>query len=305
MGSLTCVMYHYIQNSKDSFYKNFNYLPISKFRKQISYFQKDYTIISPDEAKNLITLKKFNKNYIWLTFDDGYKSHFDVVLPELRKRNIKASFFPITNSMLGLEVNQANKLHFLLSKFSKKKNLLILIKKLIVKFTHNNNFYENILKKINLSSRYDDRETLIIKRLLQRDLDFKLREKVLNKLLKLVDFEKKYILKKLYFDLDNAKEMIKEGHEIGMHTNYHPWLNYLAFNKQKGEIEKNIKIYKKKKLFFENISFCYPYGSFNKNTVNILKKNKINFGLTTNPKKLKENFNPRLIPRFDTNDFNL
>ena len=47
----------------------------------------------------------------------------------------------------------------------------------------------------------------------------------------------------MYFNLKHAKEIIKEGHELGMHTVKHHWLNSLNYNHQAHEIKENINIY--------------------------------------------------------------
>ena len=36
------------------------------------------------------------ENSCLLTFDDGYKDHIDYVLPELMKRKLQGSFFPLS-----------------------------------------------------------------------------------------------------------------------------------------------------------------------------------------------------------------
>ena len=49
---------------------------------------------------------------------------------------------------------------------------------------------------------------------------------------------------------------------------------------------------------------CYPYGAYNKTTLNLLKKNGCSLGLTTVVGRAKLNEeNKYLLPRFDTNDY--
>ena len=64
--------------------------------------------------------------------------------------------------------------------------------------------------------------------------------------------------------------------------------------------------------FFKNLGFdtnsisvCFPYGSYNRDTINLLKKYNIDFGLTTNVGGInnKNIFNYLTYPRYDTNDF--
>lgn len=305
MGSLISVMYHYVAPKKSSFHKNLNFLPVKNFVSQLNYFNKNFTIISPQEAKILIEKKKFSKNYIWLTFDDGYSDHVKYVLPELKKKNIKASFFPVVNSLNKQKIIPANLVHILLSKNKNKKNFF----DEIIQFLKERKVSSRFLKLLELkknTSRFDDNVNFKIKQLLQKDLPKKIRKDILEFFYKkYVSSSKKKLLDKLYFGLKEAKEMIGDGHEIGMHTVNHPWLNTMNYNEQFIEINRNIKFYKKNKIFFEDITFCYPYGSYNKNTIKILKKKSIKFGVTTVPRKFFSHINSLEIPRFDTNDFSV
>ena len=91
---------------------------------------------------------------------------------------------------------------------------------------------------------------------------------------------------------------------FGSHGTYHKWLEYLDFSQQKKEIKESLN-FLKNNTFQKEFSFCYPYGSYNKNTLKILKRLKINFSFTTYPGFLsKNNIKDNLyFPRFDTNDF--
>jgi ATP phosphoribosyltransferase len=69
--------------------------------------------------------------------------------------------------------------------------------------------------------------------------------------------------------------------------------------------EKSINFFKKNKIFDKAFSVAYPYGSYNEDTIKLLKKYNISFALTSKPgainkKNLNNNFT---LPRFDTNDF--
>ena len=50
---------------------------------------------------------------------------------------------------------------------------------------------------------------------------------------------------------------------------------------------------------------CYPYGSFNLNTLKLMKKHNISFALTTKVGSInkKNIYNKYILPRYDTNDF--
>ena len=99
--------------------------------------------------------------------------------------------------------------------------------------------------------------------------------------------------------------MNSNGMTFGGHGHKHFWLGKLKRDDQENDIKKSINFFKKLRIYDNNFSFCYPYGSFNNETIKILKKFKVKFGLTTIKNSLKKNnINERfIIPRFDTNDF--
>ena len=104
---------------------------------------------------------------------------------------------------------------------------------------------------------------------------------------------------------NNIQELYKNNFSIGSHGYNHYWWEKINKNEQEMEIKKSINYFKKIKVFDKNFSVCYPYGSYNLQTLNLLKKYKIKFALTTrvgsvNKKNIKKVYE---LPRFDTNDF--
>ena len=91
---------------------------------------------------------------------------------------------------------------------------------------------------------------------------------------------------------------------FGLHGYSHQRLEYLSVKKQSYEIENSIKYFEKIGISKNNISFCYPCGSYNKDTLSLLKKNKIKFALTIKLGPINI-FNNLEILRFDTNDFKI
>lgn len=56
--------------------------------------EHDYTFITPEKVYSIISGKEpLDKKYVWLSFDDGWKSGYDNVLPVLEKFHIPATFF--------------------------------------------------------------------------------------------------------------------------------------------------------------------------------------------------------------------
>ena len=104
---------------------------------------------------------------------------------------------------------------------------------------------------------------------------------------------------------NNIQELYKNNFSIGSHGYNHYWQEKINKNEQEMEIKKSINYFKKIKVFDKNFSVCYPYGSYNLQTLNLLNKYKIKFALTTKVGKInnKNLTNVFELPRFDTNDF--
>ena len=81
-------------------------------------------------------------------------------------------------------VLDVNKIHFILEKEENRDKILDLIF-LYVKKILNKNPQQIGIEKINLSSRYDDKKTILIKRLLQHHLPLPYRKKLLIRYLKI------------------------------------------------------------------------------------------------------------------------
>ena len=61
---------------------------------------------------------------------------------------------------------------------------------------------------------------------------------------------------------------------------------------------------KKNGIIKDKFTMCYPYGSYNKDTLEILKTNNYIMGLTTKAKSVElKKYIPYDLPRHDTNDF--
>ena len=81
---------------------------------------------------------------------------------------------------------------------------------------------------------------------------------------------------------EQIKEMLKSGLiEIGSHTITHPNLLKLDYNSSKEEIEKSKEILEKT-FNIECVSFCYPFGLFKNEDVDIIKNAGYLSATTTN-----------------------
>jgi len=305
-NNIYIVMYHYVRSIKKSDYPNLNGLEFSDFKKQILFFKKNFNLLSNDQFIEIINSKKLpKKKSILLTFDDGYLDHYQYVYPFLKKHNLSANFYPSIMCIKNKKVLDVNKVHFILEKEKNKEKILSLIFLYIKKYL--NKTPEQIkINKINLTSRYDDKKTILIKRLLQNHIPLPFREKIVNKLFgDIVNISEKEFSEKLYMNKKHIQELYKNNFTIGSHGYNHYWWGKLNEDEQEIEIKKSINYLKKIQVFDKNFSVCFPYGSYNLQTLNLLNKYKIKFALTTEVGKVnnKNIANVLELPRFDTNDF--
>ena len=302
------IMYHYVKDFKKYTFAKLKGLDVREFEAQIKFLKSKFIILDPQDIHEIASKKKnFEENYCWLTFDDGYLDHYDFVIPILEKNKIKGSFFPPVISTLQRKILNVNKIQLILGKEENTQLILNEIKKNYLTLNNNKkeSDFEKICEKINTRSRHDNKETIIIKRLLQREFDINTRDKICNNLFKKNFLEKENeIAKNYYMSTSHLKEIFKLGHEIGLHGYNHDWYSYLNEKNQEKEINDTLCFWRENQLIREKFTCCYPYGDYNANTIKVLKSLNCSLGLTTKVDSVnKKNYNTLELPRFDTNDF--
>jgi len=302
------IMYHYVRDFNLSRNKGLKGLDINKFKSQIKYLNNKYNILNPYEIHEIVRNNQtFKEDDCWLTFDDGYFDHYEYVFPLLEEYKIKASFFPPVETTKQNMILDVNKIHFILANCKNRKIIMDKIKKEYSYFNKKKNLenFEEIINKNKFISRYDDNTTLLIKQLLQTILPYNIRTEMCDKLFKeYVTDDTNIFIKKLYMNTKQVKEMHEYGHEIGLHGYNHFWLAALTKKEQEKEILDSLEFWKKNNIIKDKFTMCYPYGNYNKDTLDILKKNNCLIGLTTKVKSVElKNYTPYELPRYDTNDF--
>ena len=85
-------MYHYVRpdSSRLPF---FRHLHIDDFRQQLDYFETNYELIDRERFLDSLNTGVAAPNGCVLTFDDGFKDHYQYVLPELTSRGLWGVFY--------------------------------------------------------------------------------------------------------------------------------------------------------------------------------------------------------------------
>jgi peptidoglycan/xylan/chitin deacetylase (PgdA/CDA1 family) len=306
MSFINIVMYHYVRPIQNSQFPMIKGLELEGFKRQLDYLSSKYLIISAEDVIDaVINGKILPAESCWLTFDDGYKDHFSYVLPELLKRNIQGSFFPPVKPIIERVMLDVNSIHHIIASTS---NINDLVESL---FTECRNFgiSEDELNTLWLNyaveSRYDAKEIIFVKRLLQHALSESIRNEITANLFhKFVGFNQTDFANQLYMSELEVKELVDSGMYVGSHGYRHLWLNKVDKFVLKSEIDKSLSFLSLIGARTKDWIMCYPYGAFNDETITQLDEAKCAVGITTEVAKADLQLNHRLkMPRFDTNDF--
>ena len=303
---LTIVMYHYVRPIKDSKFPKIKGLEIKKFEKQLDYLSKKYDFITAAELINYsLGTEDLPNNPCYLTFDDGYKDHIDYVMPELLSRNIQGSFFPPADAVTERKMLDVNAIHFILASAMDYKKLIVDL---------NKECLDRGLKEKNLSalktdwaipSRYDSADIMYFKNLLQHALPKNIRKNIISKLFKIyTGMDQSDFSDELYISLSDTKKLIENGMYVGCHGRRHIWLGKENKSEQILEIGSSLEFLKKVGSPIKDWIMCYPFGSYNEDTLSILKSKECLVGLTTKVGLANLDRSKMLeLNRFDTNDF--
>lgn len=316
-SEVTIVMYHYVRDLKNSRYPNIKGLDIDKFKKQINFFKENYNFIKIEDIidyyKNPMK-QKLPEKAILLTFDDGYKDHYTYVLPILLENNIQGSFYIPTKCFQDKKVLDVNKIHFILESCIEKEEKILYDIKEYLEINKDSRIllsYDQYFKEYAIASRFDKKEVIFIKRMLQVVLPEDYREKLVDKLFKkyVCSIGDKIISERafweeFYLTAEQIRMMDKLGMHIGFHSHNHVWLNSLSKEEQELQIKSSINYFKEIGINTEKMTLSYPYGGYNEESVELVKKYKIPLAFTT--KVAIADLNKDMyyaLPRLDTNDF--
>ncbi len=301
-------MYHYVCDLENSRYPKLQGLKVSKFEKQLSYLEKYYCLVSLQEVLTAVLDKNDSlpSNALLLTFDDGFRGHFENVFPVLRKKGIKGVFFPIAKPVCEDIVLDVHKIHFILASVDNPSKLTKKVKDFV-------NTYRNeyALEPIDIylnrwahAGRWDSPETMFVKRMLQKGLSEEARDQLVQQLfIQFVTHDETAFSRQLYASAEEIQVMYKAGMDIGVHSYSHRWLNTLSPEEQEQEIDLSHDFLSELDISLENWTICYPFGGYNKSLLGIVREKKCAIGFASNTNLAYLDHNDQLLlPRLDTND---
>ncbi len=265
---------------KDDLYKMINFIGRNNILDANTFYEK-------------FKYNKLKSNEVCLTFDDAVKCQIDIALPVLEDFKIKSFFFVYTSIFQGKPDNLEFFRYFRMNYFDNVEE-----------------FYENFYKVLNKDLKFFfEKNSVIIKKTKIKfphysisDIKFRLvRDNFLTKnqyeetmflMFKEKQFNHNDFFKKIFFQKKDLQTLDNLGHLVGLHSHNHQTLiEKLTYDEQKNEYEKCLSsisdILDKPKNEIKSMS--HPCGSYNKDTLQILKELGIELGfkqiMTIEPEK--------------------
>lgn len=307
MNRLSIVMYHYVRPIADSRYPGIKGLELALFKEQLAFFKEHFHVVTMEEVVDAVREKtQLPENALLLTFDDGYMDHYQYVFPVLKEYGMQGSFFIPSGILQYNRVLDTNKIHFILACADME---CLLPEVLGILDEYRNQGYplesnQEMFDKLAVANRWDSKEVIFVKRLLQSYLPEELRGEIVNRLFfKTVGVSEAEFSRELYMDWSQIKEMKAAGMFFGLHGEGHYWLNHLPVSKMEQDI-KNSLAYFSSVIDEDYIVMNYPYGGYNDDVLACVKELGCDLGLTVEARHANlDTDNPLTLPRLDTNDF--
>ncbi len=307
MSKLYISMYHYTRDLVHSRYPKIKGLDKSLFRHQIEFMKNNFNIVTMEQVINAVEGGvKLPEKALLLTFDDGYIDNYTFALPVLEEYRVQGSFFIPGKTFATHQLLDVNKIHYILASAD--------IDELVEEVKNEMDYYrgseydypptDELFNKYAVSNRFDVKETVFVKRMLQTVLPEELRNIISSDLFeKYVGVSEEQLAYELYMTEEQVRTMKRHGMFIGIHGYDHYWLGNLASEQRKQDISMALDTLDEfidRKHWVMN----YPYGNYNKDVLAYIESQGACVGLTTEVKIAEIGKDPALeLPRLDCNDF--
>jgi peptidoglycan/xylan/chitin deacetylase (PgdA/CDA1 family) len=232
----TILYAHQVSENPVSYYPD-NFIEVDEFRKQLRWFKKRFNVISLTEACDRNEKGDDLRNCLTLTFDDGFRSNYELIAPILTEEKLPAAFFINNDSIDNQTFMWRTALLYLQNRVDNQQ------------LHHALNHIKNTDAKIDLRKLSNlwtmgEKENRLEK--LWNGCNLPPVNEILQQL-------------KPYVTSQQIQAIHQAGFEIGGHTFSHPFCNQLTLKELNYEIiEGNQDL--RKKLDIPIKHFSYPFG---------------------------------------------
>lgn len=234
--------YHTVSNVRIPHISNiFPYCDLKHFERDLDFFQKHFHPISGTELLGIVKgQKKLSDRSLLLTFDDGYREIYDIIVPALKKRSFPAVFFLNSSTIDNRAMLYRNKASLILEKINKNLHPDIL-NQLVKVFSLQDTSIQDLRKAI-LGTGYRqghlmDKAAIILG----------------------IDIAAYLEDEKPYLTSTQIQGLLDEGFMIGAHSIDHPHFKYLTLDEQLEQTLGSMKVLKDQFLLKYNL-FAFPHN---------------------------------------------
>jgi peptidoglycan/xylan/chitin deacetylase (PgdA/CDA1 family) len=304
-ANFVSVTYHYVRKIAGSAYPELKGLEFELFVEQVEFLSRHFDFISMADAMAIIASGRAPATPVcMLTFDDGFKDHYDYCFAELHRRKIPGAFYPLAKPVMDGRLADVHRIHFML-----------------ITAPDLNAVYDTIAATVEASqgepgvatlaeyraqyyrpNRFDGELVNFIKRMLQKALPLKIRSALCERLFRAhVSDDEAGFARSLYMSAGELREMRAGGMHIGSHAYAHEWLGDMTPAAQLDEITKAAAMMTALDIPKDEWTFCYPYGSYNVETLRIVRDFGFRAGWTSRTGFTEASPGIMELDRFDTN----
>jgi peptidoglycan/xylan/chitin deacetylase (PgdA/CDA1 family) len=244
--SLLVLNYHRIGNAEDDLFDPGVFSATAEeFDNQIAYLKRRLSLVTLDEALAFLDGTSEDKTprcRVLMTFDDGYLDNYEIAYPILRSQGVQGVFFLTTGMVGSCELPWWDRIAYLVKTARRRRFSLHYPAKLAIDIDKSGlrKSLNTILKAYKQPNNYDS-------------------ARFVRELTEESKGDDPIGTARRFLNWDEAREMSKNGMEIGSHTHLHSVLSRLEPERKLEELSKSRAILKEQ-LGIEADALAYPFG---------------------------------------------
>ena len=219
-NKLKIVYYHTISDFDLEFFPKKSTQSVDTFRKQIKHLNRNYNIISIEEALHKYKNKESFNNNLVITTDDGFKENYTTIAPVLSEYNLTFTAL-LCNDLIDNKNLMWRNILYYIKKKANPERIIKLIPEICSDF------------QLNLPNNDEDIMSWSL-----RTWPYKLKDVIAKALWEnLIDMDIKDFLieKQPYLTSDQISELTSSGFSVGCHSRSHPYFKAMTSEEVRNE----------------------------------------------------------------------
>lgn len=304
---LTIVAYHYVRDLATSAFPRLAALDTARFERQLDHIAAQHTVVGvADVLKAVEEGAPLPEAACLLTFDDGYRDHAETVAPALAQRGWSGLFFPSAAAVEERRLLEVNRIQFVVAACADRAALRRTLCALIAEYGDEATPSIAALEERWLRpGRWDDAETVFVKRVLQQGLAPVLRDRLSAMLFaEHVSSDEGDFADGLYLDGTDMAAMMDAGMAFGSHGTRHERLTLLSDDELADDLDSSIAFLARHGIDVRSgFTLCYPHGAHDERVRAAARTGGCRLAVTVEPRvAIPGRDDPLALPRLDTND---